>query len=338
MPNRQLARNGKPNWIVGVSLTEDRAQEPARSAKTEAAYARRAKQLLARFSADDRYTGDWRDDPMEFCRWFSELRNTLVGASWRQYRAAMVYFMERHGPRECVRYLHALPPAPARPALAGRRIRCGKTRRLAPDELRQILDALSPTARRWDRLLGLWLVAGVLTGLRPCEWADACLEGYTLFVRNAKATHGRAPGVNRRLDLRAMSDFERESVRAMTEAVGALENFEVAYAGCRLRLARVVRRLWPRRRRRPSLYSARHQFRADLASAGRSAVEQAALMGHISTRTAEWHYGRRCHGSGRAPIGADPRCVEIIEHHEHQRQSREPSRDETTGGSEQESG
>lgn len=294
--------------------------DPDRTLETKRAYAIRAQALIDRFVRESPgEPRDWRDDPMAFCSWFSELRLRLAPASWRQYRAAMVFFMENNGPVECVDYLRTLPAAPPRRLGRGAK-RAGKAKRLGAEELRAILDALSPERQRWDRLLGLWLVAGVLTGLRPCEWRHARMDADVLIVRNAKATHGRAPGIVRRIDLSVLSDFERESVRAMLEAIGAEPDFSRAYNAVRQRLLRLTKRLWPRRRLRPSLYSARHQFRADAASVGRTAIEQAALMGHISIRTAESHYGRRRHGNGQARIGADPECIAKIERYEREYQ------------------
>ena len=59
------------------------------------------------------------------------------------------------------------------------------------------------------------------------------------------------------------------------------------------RLSTAVSKLWPTRKMKPTLYSGRHQFAANLKAAGYSRAEIAALMGHATDETAGQQYGRK---------------------------------------------
>ncbi|MGD9889291.1 MAG: integrase family protein [Halothiobacillaceae bacterium] len=62
---------------------------------------------------------------------------------------------------------------------------------------------------------------------------------------------------------------------------------------------KLMRALWPRRKKKISLYSARHQFAADAKSADLMPEMIAALMGYAVTETHQTHYGKRRFGHGR---------------------------------------
>ena len=81
------------------------------------------------------------------------------------------------------------------------------------------------------------------------------------------------------------------------------------YNGVRLTIHRIVRDIFPNRRKYPSLYSTRHQFAANLKAAEFTKCEIAALMGHAVDTTATMHYGRKRHGSGS--FGVKPAADEV---------------------------
>ncbi len=66
------------------------------------------------------------------------------------------------------------------------------------------------------------------------------------------------------------------------------------------RLRCVTRRLWPRHKMYPSLYTARHMFAAAV-KGSYSTVEVAAMMGHASSATATQHYARPPKGEKKMP-------------------------------------
>lgn len=270
---------------------------------------------------------------------FLRTEHEYARATARLYRAALIFVWERRGDpnslagierlhlahlddeaiferREEVRLLRHERRQATGPRTAER-----KTKKLAPDDWRALLAALAASRSRWKHETITWLEAGALTGLRPAEWYGAELievagKVPALRVVNAKATNGRAHGPSRTLLLDACDAEDlaciREQVRiaASYHGLGAVSR-HLHYDNCRILLYEVARRLWPRRTRRPSLYTARHLF----ASAAKTRFSQAgvaALMGQAAIETATIHYGRRRHAHGPAkvtPIAGDVDAV-----------------------------
>jgi len=137
-----------------------------------------------------------------------------------------------------------------------------------------------------------WLRAGLLTGLRPCEWRTARLDGSVLVVDCAKSAAPRL----RHMDLSALSEADLRVVNVHAERASGwrvLGSFEHAQLGCAATIRNACCRLWPAPGRRYyTLYSARHQFSSN-AKTEHPAVEVSALLGHVTTKTAQRHYGRR---------------------------------------------
>ena len=173
-------------------------------------------------------------------------------------------------------------------------------------------------------------------GLRPCEWSAARWadkERTRLVVRNAKAVervmeHGpfagrlwrRANGAERVLVLTDVA--VAQGVQDVVDAAMAAERsypwsrrrssiwraFKTLVRGAR------VRGLIEARHRDLTLYSARHQFAADMKRSARvEEGEVAAAMGHVAVRTAVGGYGRRIMGRTMAPlIRADAASVAAV--------------------------
>lgn len=171
--------------------------------------------------------------------------------------------------------------------------------------------------------------AGVLLGLRPCEWADASWAdaGRTrLVVRNAKAArtvmeHGpfagrlwvRANGSERTLVLsdRAVDAPAARELRDLVDEVLANERARpwARHRNATWRTFKTLvrdahaRGLIGAKHRHLTLYSSRHQFAAD-AKRWLSVRdgEVAAAMGHVSVGTAVRSYGRRLAGGSVRPL------------------------------------
>lgn len=271
----------------------------ARTKQTELAYEERALALLGRVVQEEGL--HWQDDPLRACKIITSWRPMWGKSTWRQYKASMMYFMGRFGPKEAVEYLSACGSEDCR--RASRLTSARKSKSLPAKDLVDILSTLQDRAGRWDRLLALWLVAGRATGLRPGEWKHAALEGEHLthlVVKNAKATNNRGNGEHRTLDLRAVPDSSRKAIdsflRYLSEEHAAGSTFEDLYEKVRHRLKNIARQLWPDRKKLPVLYSCRHQVAADLKGSQLSLPEIAAVMGHATDETATTHYGKRSAG------------------------------------------
>lgn len=227
----------------------------------------------------DRYTTQtgrhWRDDPLEACRWFADHRPQWRKGTWRAYKAALITYMRFHGPNEVLEYLQAQTDTGC---ASGRR---HTAKVLSDEDLSALLQSISPSSSRFDLLLGLWLVAGRATGLRPIEWKTAAVQDDTLVVETAKQ---RGQARNRYLDLNELVDAERAVVVRFLTMIEAEADFAAAYNGCRIRLWHLTRKLWPDRDQHPTLYSGRHQFTTDRRHHGRTPAEIALMLGHANEK------------------------------------------------------
>jgi integrase len=181
---------------------------------------------------------------------------------------------------------------------------------------------------------GRKLVSGLratyVGGCRPCEWSGAIFQKSTvpgfeweLIVRNAKNTNGRSTGEFRTLRWEMLPKDLVDDITNWIE-IARGPNYARLLATLGSLLSRVTAKLFPRRKRPPTLYSMRHEAAARWKDAYLStdqSTEQrvaglaivAALLGHISDETASKHYGRP-HGGAkemdRFPVPhADPADV-----------------------------
>lgn len=185
-------------------------------------------------------------------------------------------------------------------------------KKLPAEDLRKIHKQLVASRSRYAEPTGLLLEASLLTGLRPIEWSTCWIDESNpnvsvLMVRNAKNTNGRSHGLIRKLRLDGLTQNERRIVRSMVDIGQSHQSdWNAFYEQMRKTLKRITKALWPRRKQRPTLYSARHQFTANAKAAGLTRVEIAALMGHASIETAGNHYGRRTAGIGSSGFHIEP--------------------------------
>jgi integrase len=162
------------------------------------------------------------------------------------------------------------------------------------------LECLELRLRRFSRsalasTTADWLRAGCLTGLRPCEWSDARLDGDMLVVANRKTSNSRGNGPVRTLDLSALSAADLKVVERMASTGAgwqAFGDFEIYQKRCAQVVYVTCKDIWPVKNPHYTLYSCRHQAVANSkVSMGRSEVS--ALVGHATERTAQRSYGRR---------------------------------------------
>lgn len=177
-----------------------------------------------------------------------------------------------------------------------------KQKHLTPKDLKFLDGHLRDSKTKWSKPLRVWLRAGILTGLRPVEWRDAEYNGETntLIVKNAKNTNGRANGYYRNLNL---NHLDKEDINIIKQQLILSKKFNSAglwddyYNGCSNLMRYLCRKIWPNRKKRPTLYSTRHQYCANLKASGLRIVEIASLMGHATDETASETYGRKVVGT-----------------------------------------
>lgn len=163
-------------------------------------------------------------------------------------------------------------------------------------------DALKNSKNRWAKPTRIWLHAGIISGLRPIEWQQTLYDKDEdkLIIKNAKNTNGRSHGEFRTIHLSHLDNFEKtillQHLKVATQFYQS-GNWDTYYEGCGNLLKYTANKIWPSRKRHPTLYSARHQFSANLKASGCRPEELAALMGHAVDDTAMTTYGKKVNGT-----------------------------------------
>lgn len=273
-----------------------------------------------------------------FTKWLCEerIKRQWASATWRHYRAATILCIEasieaathetaKEHLREAIEALYestidtedssAFPDSNAeadsllpvrKPKL---RTSQKKSKSIPLERLTKILASLdeADSKRKWAAELRDFLLTILYTGMRPVETStarivDDAVLGKLLVVRNAKATNGRGNGEYRQLNLNDMP-YDRLAVIARhikrANEAHVAGGYRALFKGCSKLLFSLVRKLFPQLERRPTLYSARHQFIANAKAEGLSQLEIAAMAGHNSEDTSKHHYARARHGHSR---------------------------------------
>lgn len=176
-----------------------------------------------------------------------------------------------------------------------------------------------------------WLHANILLGLRPVEWVGTTIEPvsepddngmceFLVTTPNAKTTNGRGTGKFRQQQI-VLSAEQATVVANHLEVVDGLcaggdsEEEKIAIwrdfeRRCGRVLKSVCEKLWPdHKRKRYTLYSARHQYSANQKNE-HDLESVAELMGHAASKSTKRHYGRRRkgwdaqHRTKATPVGA----------------------------------
>ncbi len=154
---------------------------PTRTAETEKSYMKRSQSLLrqcAEVLLGDRLRVD-EIEPMQFVAWAVEHRESLSKASWRQYKAAIRYWLNTIGTSEARQAALLLESKNSSVCLEKTERTSGRRRksydhRLFHDFLDHIVVVAPRTPfARYAGILRTWLMLGYLTGLRPHEWCQS---------------------------------------------------------------------------------------------------------------------------------------------------------------------
>lgn len=165
------------------------------------------------------------------------------------------------------------------------------------DKVRKRLQAVE----EWETVL--WMESVMRVGVRPVEWVRGVQwDGKRLTVPCAKGAFDesgkriRGLGTERVLDLENWPEPERDMIAIWVR----LRETQEERAALLRRFAKKLRWAWDQEfgslRPRITLYTARHQFAANLRAHRINAVTIAAMMGHSSDTTQQTHYGRGAQG------------------------------------------
>ncbi|WP_027859745.1 site-specific integrase [Marinobacterium jannaschii] len=311
-----------------------------RESATEMDYQERVSKLLENYS--QKSAVDWDLDKDGLIKWLTTYRDTLSKASWRRQRAALVWFMREIEMDPALS--ERIKEISTEGCLEkGTRTSASKAKNISEKDFNVLANELLEQAEKdsiknqapiyeslaMKTLAFLW--AGVITGLRPSEWEshELNIDERKLIVQNGKASNGRSNGESRTIFLTEATEEEWEVVKLHSGFVKNVASelpqgipsdkapnryrdileeespFSRYQKSCKNRIYAATKKLWPRRKKRPSLYTGRHQFSANLKSSRADLRAIAALMGHGTDRTATEHYGKGRYGSGRSPARAD---------------------------------
>ncbi|MBC6718285.1 hypothetical protein H9Q09_19055 [Aurantimonas sp. DM33-3] len=294
----------------------------SRSAETTDRYENRVALLLANYQLD----ASGCPSLPGFAAWLKDRRSVLATSSFRQYRAASISVFEAildvKGLRpslgmevqRAVAILDSTRGTPLSPrGQIPSRTSALKQKRICEQDWAKIVAALLDSHRRHAPAVLLLFTAGLVTGLRPCEWINAELfedaeNEWKLEVQNGKSTNGRSHGPTRSLswsgcstEVHAIQDWLAHiATQLPRDRRRARKVWETYYAQLRDTLGEVSQEVWPRRTRRPTFYTARHTFAA-AAKAVLSRAEVGALLGHGTDLTALTHYARPPKGGSKLP-------------------------------------
>tara|TARA_B100002019_G_scaffold269059_1_gene261525 strand:+ start:266 stop:1270 length:1005 start_codon:yes stop_codon:yes gene_type:complete len=239
---------------------------------------------------------------------------TLYHSSWKYYRSAIIYYAELEHEKGSlnIKQLDKIKELLRRTKGHNdkdiAKTSHSKKKSLNLKELKSIDNKLKDSKSRWAKPTRIFIRAGKYTGLRPIEWqrAEINIEKKLLRVFNAKSTNGRSLGETRTLSLKHLDDKQIKDIEnhiLLVKNIISKNAWDQYYNGCSSLLKRITRKLWPNKKKYPTLYSCRHQFSADMKASGCTKREVAALMGHANDLTAQEHYGRKLFGTrGRKPI------------------------------------
>lgn len=299
------------------------SNKPTRIEKTEQRYRRRTKNLVAQCRKKLNILNTEHLDYRRFVGWLITQKPNWSRDTWRQYKASVMFFLENeveNGNEIASEAMDVLSPVDVTGCLKKTNKTSGTKQKKVPlKEYKAIIKNINDFESPWAEDVERWIGSSLLTGLRPVEWANASIatiDGViALIVQNAKATNDRAHGVSRTIYLDGLTDDEINMISKHVERANSFEkagDYNRFYHGCAATLSRSIKRLWPKRESRITLYSMRHQFSANAKASGFTREEIAALMGHAVDTTATEHYGKKTAGYDMIRVRPDPKEVAKI--------------------------
>ena len=286
-------------------MDPNRARNQTRTSATVDSYLKRADGLLSRLAEELQLPEDAYPPPEAVVSFMRRNAPNWKWATFRQYQASLVCRYELEAEKTgnplflaTADEIRSLPYTDCKSEREVGQTSSRKRKGIRRADYELLVANLSNPTRGGDysKRAAYWLMAAVATGLRPREWEEAELDEAQglLHAKNAKATNGRGTGLARSVPV------DRDDialVRAHLESIKDLRakgyTFAQIHDHCAVALNRACKALWGTDpTRRYALYSARHQFSANI-KAIHTPDEVAALLGHASVRTARTHYAPR---------------------------------------------
>jgi integrase len=178
----------------------------------------------------------------------------------------------------------------------------GRIRHMRPEVNGALVSVIAANPRPTAQNLADMIEYAPLVGLRPCEFIGARLEGTKLWIQSAKFSAQNERGLASRRQIELRDAFDEADLAILARLFARLNaEFEAAHGNRTRIVRRYAAALRLARSKVPSanrvtLYTGRGQFRANVARAGYSPEEVAALMGHASAQTAGSNYAPSSRG------------------------------------------
>ena len=324
-------KSGKTKHNLPHNLNKN-SPPPTRTLETEANYIHRAEQLFTSFVtkfATNFKDGSTVTESLKLTKFLEHIasqQQNLKRNTWTQYLAAITIWLEKMfaSPTNSDVKVLQIPAAEQQIILdklamikelplhnckqISSKTSAMKVKRITAEELKLILNELSLYKKKHDELLYNCIITCLTAGLRPVELMTMkLLTVTTLVVQNAKNSNGRATGVTRKLDLSLIDKDKLQAIERSIEQINIykewldLDNQEPPVQKKQLnKLSRVLadrlnyvgKKVLTPRVAYPSMYTFRHQFRANQAKIGKTKAEIANMMGHSSEKSASLHYAK----------------------------------------------
>jgi hypothetical protein len=282
-------------------------------------YVKRAQSIVTKF---EKISGhDFNSDINGFCKYLIKLTAGKTQSNLRQIKASCAFYAKAQGFDKLSIAIEEFTSVQATSKSIGNNTSSQKKKYISFEEEQKIHNYILSEIQSdeecsyWNKPTFVFFKAGLSVGLRPSEWQSseilnetvedcASLDPPILKVKNGKSTNGRSYGEYRYIGI---STLAKPQIAIIKQALalaydtknssGKSISWDDYYAGISGRLYNITKRLFPRNKKRPSLYSCRHQQIANLKSAGYSLIEIACLSGHLTDVTATEHYGKRRFGN-----------------------------------------
>jgi len=234
------------------------------SNKTEQKYDDISLSLIERYTKE---TGKfWREDAMSLCIWILSLSKNWSTSTWRLRKIALANYMARNGPIEAkLFFLNASKIKKLDDANKIKKTPKLITPKISVSDLHLLIDTLGVQSNgRYDNLIALWVLSGLLTGLKPSGWRDAYIDNDSLVIKSTRKNKDDARNHFSRIALKKDKPNDTITISGFVSELTVINLTKTDFADvldcCRRRLYVINKKLWPDRNEVISLYSVRSQF------------------------------------------------------------------------------
>jgi len=243
---------------------------------------------------------------------------------WRRLRNAICLDQRENAHIETANHIASIKnPLTTSNILADKERIPAKKKRVKKVSRIELAKIAEQFAKKRDPLLESALILIAILGCRPAEIGQiTILDNGLVKIIGVKKRESDDRGLDR---LVRLPQEQLEKVKYATHLFQKEKNklielntkSTIAHLLER-RLSTLTKQIWPRKKNRPTLYSLRHQFAADLKKSGTGREEIAYLMGHRATKSADVYGNGKSGGSRSVEVGVSKDELKILVTTNHQ--------------------